>query len=151
MPKPKSRLIKSIAAESTINTALANITKVHEQTSAAVDAVSKASKKLAKEGAGLTRKRSTLNRRIVMLKKRIKKSNNADDRKALKSAERELAAVKKQTTKTVALKVKTADELRGLKAQAKRSSAYLAATIKIDKALNKPRKKRRKRRTKSDV
>jgi len=57
----------------------------------------------------------------------------------------ELAATRKALAKTRAAKAINSPELAALKAAQRQANAYSKAIAQADKALNKPKKKRRKR------
>lgn len=144
--KSKKTVVKSASLEKVIENSLAALSAANDNGDKAVAALSRTAKSLLSEGKRLSKKRATLSRRKKTATAKLKKDNNADNRKLLRDTVRELAAVRKLAASTTAAKSANAEELRGLKAQTKRSKAYLSALDKADKVLNKPRKTRRRRR-----
>ncbi|MDH3947726.1 MAG: hypothetical protein OEU74_02085 [Gammaproteobacteria bacterium] len=147
MPKKsKQTVVKSASLEKVIENSLAALNAANNDGEKAVAALSKTAKTLTSEGKRLSKKRATLSRRKKTATAKLKKANNAETRKLLKVTEKELNSVKKLAAKSAANKSANSNELNGLKAQTKRTKAYLAALEKADKILNKPKKKRRKKR-----
>lgn len=147
MPKKsKKSLVKSASLEKVIETSLATLDAANTGGEKAVTALSKIAKTLTAEGKRLSKKRTILSKRKKAAAAKLKKSGNAETRKLLNTTVKELNAVKKLAVKSAAAKSTNTDELKGLKAQTKRTRAYLAVLEKADKVLNKPTKKRRKKR-----
>ena len=144
--KSKKTVVKSASLEKVIETSLAALNAAKENGEKAVAALSINAKKLSAEGKRLSKKRATLSKRIKTTAAKFKKTGDAATRKLHKAATTELNSVKKLAAKSSAARSAIAEELRGLKAHTKRSKAYVAAHAKADKVLNKPVKKRRKKR-----
>jgi len=146
MPKKSKKVVKSASLVKTIDNALAALDAANVNGAAAVAELSKTAKKLTAEGKRLSKKRATLSKRKRTATAKLKKTGDAAVKKLINTTEKELNAVKKLAAKSSAAKSANAEELRGLKAQAKRSKAYMTVLAKADKVLNKPKKKRRKKR-----
>ena len=146
--KSKKPVVKSAALANVIEKSLAALGTANDNGEKAVAALSATAKKLTAEGKRLSKKRATLSRRKKATTAKIKKTNDADAKKLLKATEKELNSIKKLAAKSSAAKKANAEELKGLKASAKRTKAYLAVIAKADKVLNKPKKKTRKKRAK---
>ena len=146
--KSKKSVVKSAALEKTIGNALDALNCANDDGEKAIAALSKIAKSLTAESKRYSKKRATLSRRKKTLTAKLKKGPDADTRKLLNATEKELNAIKKLAAKCSATKSANSEELKGLKANTKRSKAYLAALTKADRILNKPKKKRRKKRAK---
>lgn len=150
MPKvAKKANIKSSAVEKTIDTAVSNMTQVCEDAAKAVADQTKEAKKLLLESRRASKKRATLMKRKKTATNRLKKDPTADNRKALKAVEKEIALVSKGLVKTRADKAAVTAELAALRANFKRVKTYLGVIGKADRALN--QHKKRKPRAKKKV
>ena len=146
--KSKKTVVKSTFIDKAVENSLAALNAAHDSGEKAIAALSKTAKSLTLEGKRLNKKRTTLSRRVTATTAKLKKTGDAETRKLLKLAEKELAAIKKLATKSVASKSAISNELKSLKAHARRTKAYLLGLEKADKVLNKPKKKKRKKRAK---
>jgi chemotaxis response regulator CheB len=140
----QKKIIKNVAVEKTISTALSSLTSIKDDCAAAVVSRSNDAKKWLAESKKLTKKRATLMKRKKAAATRLKKNPNADNRKAVKAVEKELATIVKMIDKSKPQKQANADELAGLKANLKAVSAYLISIEKSRKALEKPKKSKKK-------
>ena len=77
----------------------------------------------------------------------LNKDSSAANQKALKSIEKDIAANKKEAAKITAEKSLAIAELSALKVIAKRATVYTKAIASADKAMSKPKKRRKKRKT----
>ena len=109
-----------------------------------IAAATKQAKSYLAEAKRLGKKRTTLLKRKKSAAARLKKTTNADNRKAHKAIEKELTAVKKAIAKLTPVKSAHAIELASLKTTQKRINAYTGVLDKADKLLNKPKKKKPK-------
>lgn len=149
MPKKsKKSVVKSASLEKTIEGSLNALSDANDNGEKAVAALTKIGKTLAAEGKRHSKKRATLSRRKKTLSAKLKKSADAATKKLLSATEKEISVVKKLAEKCSAAKSANSEELKALKANAKRTKAYIAALTKADTILNKPKKKRRKKRAK---
>lgn len=146
--KAKKSVAKSASVEKVIGNAMTALAAANSDGEKAVATLSKIAKKLTTEGKRLSKKRATLTKRKKATTTKVKKDGSADAKKLLKATIKELNAVKKDAAKSLAAKTANNAELKGLKVSAKRTKAYLAVIAKADKVLNKPKKKRRKKRAK---
>jgi len=147
MPKAKT-MIKNHAVEKAVNTAMDTLTKAGAECSKSVAAATKQAKSYLAEAKRLGKKRVALLKRKKSAAARLKKTANAINRKAHKVIEKDLNAVKKAISKLTPVKKAHGLELASLKASLKRITAYTGVLDKADKLLNKPKKKKRKKRTK---
>ncbi|HED17757.1 MAG TPA: hypothetical protein ENI64_13215 [Gammaproteobacteria bacterium] len=144
--KSRTTVVKSASLEKVIETSLAALNAANDNGTKAVAALSKIAKKLSAEGKRLSKKRATLIKRKKATTAKLKKSDDAATRKLFKATTAELNAVRKMAAKSTSARSANTEELRGLKAQAKRAKAYTGVLTKADKILNKPVKRRRKKR-----
>jgi len=143
----KKAVVKSAAMAKTLDSALAGLATICESGGKAVDSRAKDGKKLAAASKRLGKKRTTLGNRKKTAAARLKKDATADNRNALKAVEKELAAVAKEIAKVKKAKDANNAELTGLRASVKRANAYVKGITAADKVLNKPKKKRRKKKS----
>jgi hypothetical protein len=148
MANAKKQVVKSAAVENKINSAMSTLSDAGVACQKAVTSRSADAKKLTNAARRLSKKRATLMKRKKTAAARLKKTPNAENRKAASAVAKELAATTKELTKARALKQANAAELSGLKASLKRVNTYAKVLDKADKELNKPKKKRRKKRVK---
>jgi len=145
MAKAK-RIVKSHAVEKAVNSAMSTLSNAGVECSKSITAATKQAKSYLAEAKRLGKKRVMLLKRKKSAAARLKKTANAVNRKAHKAVEKELAAVKKAIAKLTPVKSAHAIELSSLKASLKRITAYTGVLGKADKLLNKPKKKKRKKR-----
>jgi hypothetical protein len=147
----KQASVKSSVLDSRIDSAMAALAGAAADSAQAVDVRSKEVKKLTAEAKRLSKKRATLAKRKKTAAKKAKSLPGVETRKELNAIVKELAVVSKQAPKARAAKATAAAELSGLKSAAKRVAAYIKNLEKAEKVLNKPAKKRRKRRKAASV
>ena len=75
----------------------------------------------------------------------MKKDASVANKKALAAIKKDVAAIKKEAEKVKKMKLAVSDELATLKAASKRAIAYAKGVTAADKALNKPVKKKRRK------
>lgn len=143
--KKSTKTVTSAASIKVIEGALAGLADVASASAKAVVAVTKENKSLAAAAKRLGKKRSSLSKKKKSAAAKVKKESNAANKNALKSIDKELAVVKKEADKVKGQKATVSTELTGLKLASKRATAYAAALTKTDAILNKPKKKRRKK------
>jgi len=107
----------------------------------------KDAKKLTGAVKRLSKKRATLSKRKKLAAARAKKAPGADTRSALRTVVKDLASTRKELTRAKAAKDANAMELTPLKTAFRRANAYAKAIEKADKSLNKPKKKKARRRS----
>ncbi len=149
--KAKKSVVKSASLEKTIESSLAALNAANDDGDKAVTALSKIAKTLSAESKRYSKKQSTLSRRKKTLASKFKKNGDAATKKMLATTEKEIATLKKLATKCTAAKSANSEELKGLKANTKRSKAYISVLTKVDRILNKPKKKVRKKSTKKVI
>ncbi len=142
----KKTVVKSAVLSKKIESAIAALTEASEAGAKAIDVRGKEVKKLATAAKRLSKKRATLLKRKKTASNKLKSAPGVETRKALNAVVKELTAVSKQAPKARAVKAAAAAELAGLKSASKRVTAYVKSLEKADKLLNKPAKKRKKRR-----
>lgn len=140
-------LIKGGALEKLVDSAVDNMKTALASGSAAIDARSKEVKSLNNLSARLRKKRAALLKRKKATSSKLKKSPNAESRKLLRDVERELISVRKDLGKTTSAKEAASGELSVLKSNFKKASLYSKGIEKADKALNKPVKKKKRRKS----
>lgn len=141
------KIVKGTSIASKIQAATENLLSAKADGEAALSLLGGDRKKLLAENKRLIKKRGILTRKKQAAASRLKKTPNAENRKAASSITKELAAIKKAADKARAAKSANAEEYNAVKTALKQASTYVAVIEKADKLLNKPRKKvRRKRR-----
>jgi len=152
MAKAK-KLVKASALANLVCSATENLATAVNDGMAADNSLSRDKKKLVAEKRRLAKKRTVLTKKKTAASARLKKTPNAETRKAVATITKELAAIKKTGDQTRAVASANAEELKAVKATLKQATAYLAVIEKADKILNKPKKKRRtkKRATRKTV
>ena len=140
-------VIKAAALDKTINASTESLTKACGNAVTAVTTKSAEAKKLLAEVKRHLKKKSTLTKRSKTAEAKLKKDTNAANKKAVAAVAKELKATKAALDKTRASKAVVLTELASLKASSMRLTAYTKAIAVADKVLNKPAKKRRKRKT----
>ncbi len=149
MPKSKkATVMKSAVLEKLVSGSMNNLQVASDGGAKAIASRSAEAKKLLAESKRISKKRAILIRRKKTTSMKLKKVADAATRKILRDVEKELAAIKKVGEKVRASKTSLAEELKGLKENQKRAATYLNVIEKADKILNKPKKKKRRRRVK---
>jgi hypothetical protein len=144
MPTQRRTVAKSASVERNIATALEKLNAARRDGDRAVATRSRTSKRLSAESRRLNKRRGTLLRRKNAAAKRARATPSVETRKALREAVSELAATRKALAKVRTAKAVNSPELAALKAAQRQANAYGKAIAQADKALNKPRKRRRK-------
>ena len=139
MAKAK-KIVKATSLAKLVQSATENLSSAQKDGEAAASSLSKDRKKLLAEGKRIAKKRATLSKKKKAAATRLKKTPNAENRKALAGINKELATVKKAGEKARAVSSANGEELKSVKASLKQASAYLSAVEKADKVLNKPKK-----------
>lgn len=146
MAKKAKTIAKSAAVAKKIDTALGALGAALTDSDKAVAARTRTNKKLTAELKKLNRQRRVLAKRKATAAAKAKKAPSVETRRALRTVEKDLAATRKALTKARAEKKGNAAELSALKVAQRQSKAYAKAIAQADKALNKPKKRRRVRR-----
>ena len=141
-------VVKAAALDKMINASTESLSKACGNAATAVTKKSAEAKKLLAEVKRHTRKKATLTKRNKTAAAKLKKDANAANKKAVAGVAKELKATKAALDKARASKAVVMTELAALKVSSKRLTAYTKAIAAADKVLNKPAKKRRKRRVK---
>jgi hypothetical protein len=129
-----------------IQVATENLLTAKNDSEAAASSLEKDRKKLLAENKRIAKKRAVLSRKKKAAANRLKKTPNAENRKAVNSISKELTTVSKAGVKARAAKSANAEELKSVKTSLKQASTYIAVIAKADKQLNKPKKKRARKR-----
>ena len=145
MAKAK-RLASASSLAKKIQSATESLLVAKNDGEAAASSLEKDRKKLLAENKRLNKKRAVLTNKKRIAANRLKKTPNAENRKAANTINKDLAAIKKAGDKARAASSANSAELKLVKNSLKQASAYLAGMDKVDKLLNKPRKKRAKKR-----
>jgi hypothetical protein len=152
MTKGRVRMAKAkkIATSSSlakkIQIATENLLTAKKDGEAAASSLEKDRKKLLAENKRLTKRRAVLSRKKKAAANRLKKTPNVENRKEANSISKELTAVNKAGVKARAARSANAEELKSVRTSLKQASTYIAVIEKADKQLNKPKKKRAKKR-----
>ena len=141
-----NKIVKGSSLASKIRIATENLLLAKAEGETAESSLEKDRKKLLAENKRLTKKRGVLTRKKQIAANRLKKTPNAENRKAASSIIKELTVIKKAADKARAAKNASTEELNSVKTALKQASAYISMMEKADKVLNKPRKKVRKKR-----
>jgi len=154
--KKTASLVKSATAHKSIEQSVATVVSVTGDLNKAVDTTAKTAKKLAIESKKLGKKRATLLKKKKIASNKVKKEGGAAHKKALRDIEKELMGIKKSAAQVSSQKSAINEELSELKKIHKRANAYVKAISGVEKILNKPvkkvrRKKSVKRKTNSAV
>lgn len=146
MAKAKKKVASSASVNKKISSAVESLAAAWGDVQDAVATRSKAAKKMTAEVKKLSKKHATLAKRKKTAAAKHKKTATGETRKALNAVTKEIAAVKKVLSKARIEKSVHAAELAALKAGHRVAAAYTKVIEKADKVLNKPKKKRRKKR-----
>ncbi len=148
MPAKNKSVVKNASLAKVIETSLENLGKANANGTNALANATKIGKKLSAESKRLNKKRQTLSKRRNSAAAKARKDPVADNKNALKKVDKELAAVKKGIAKIKPVKAANSAELSGLRNSCRRLAAYGKALVAADIALNKPKKKAKKRKAK---
>lgn len=143
----KPTIAKSASIDKNIETAIEKLTAASLDGGKAVATRTKEGKKLTAAVRRLSKKRATLMRRKKTATTRAKNAPSAETRGALRTVLKDITSVTKELDKLRPQKNANAEELAALKAGERKATAYLKSIEKADKVLNKPKRKRRARRT----
>jgi hypothetical protein len=146
MARKAKTVAKSAAVTTKIANALGALGAARTDSDVAVAVRTKTAKKLTAELKKLNRKRRVLAKRKVAATLKLKKAPGVDTRKALRLVDKELVATRKALVKARADKAANATELAAMKAALRKTNLYTKALEKVDKALNKPKPRRKVRR-----
>ncbi len=139
----KSPVAKSAVVEKSIVSSLETLAKVCKDVDRAVTVRAGEVKKLMLQMKRLSRKKAVLQKRKKSLTVKIKKAPTAELKKTLRETEKELNAAKKEYAKLKLSRQTAATELANLRTHLKRVTAYMKVIKSADKALDKPKKKRK--------
>ena len=128
-----------------VDSAIASINDVAAAAAKAVIATDKEYKKLAKTAKSINKKRASLMKKAKAATNKMKKDASATNKKVVVVIKKDIAAIKKEIAKHKSVKSAVAEELATLKSASKRAVAYAKVVAGADKALNKPKKKTRKK------
>lgn len=143
----KKPVIKNTALVKVIDTSLTNLETATTNGVKALALATKKSKQSSTEGRRLNKKRVTLIKRRKTAAAKAKKDPDAANKKVLKAVDKELAAIRKEVAKNKIVKAANFEELSGLRVSCRRLEAYMKTLAAADRALNKPKKKTKKRKT----
>ncbi len=146
--KKKARSsISSNQSSKTVDDAIANLKNAAISTSKAVVDTTKNKKKLLIESKRLAKKLASLMKKKKSARAALNKDSSATNRKVLKNIEKDISVNKKEVAKITAEKSMAIAELSSLKIISKRAAGYVKALASADKTINKPKKKRRKKKS----
>ena len=138
-------VIKAAALGKTLDAHAESLSKASSHAATAITKKTAEAKKLLADVKRHTRKKGTLAKRIKTATTKLKKEANAANKKAVAAVTKEMNSIKSALDKSRAHKALVAIELTALKAASTRLTAYTKAVAAADKALNKPAKKKKKR------
>jgi hypothetical protein len=144
--KKKTLVAKAVMVEKSLENALVNLEAAFESGTKAAAERTQTGSQLAKLVARLSKKRAALMKRKKLAKTRVEKEASVDNKKALRDVTKELDTIKKELDKAKIAKDANNAELTPLRVALKRATAYRKGVTAADKALNKPKKKSRRRR-----
>jgi hypothetical protein len=140
-----NRLITGTAATAGVDMAVAKLDELAAKSTSAVNTVGKERTTLLTQSRRLSKKRATLMRKKKSATRRLRSDPSAANKKAVLAIEKEITSNKKEAARNNDRKSKVTNELKMLKAIAKRVTAYNRALEKVDKTLAKPKKRRARR------
>ena len=149
MVAKKNPDIKNIALVKVIDTSLAALGTAEANAAEALTLATKKNKQLSDEGKRLNKKCVTLIKLSKTAGVKTKKDPVAENKKALKMADKELAAIRKELATNKMVKTANLEELSSLRVSSRQLAAYIKALAAADRVLNKPKKKTKKRKTSS--
>lgn len=143
--KKAKKTVKGATHLKAVDSAIASINDVAAAATKAVIATEREYKKLAKAAKMMSKKRISLMKKAKIATNRMKKDASAANRKAVSIINKDIAAIKKELAKYNLVKSAISEELAALKSASKRAVAYAKGIVGADKVLNKPKKKKRKK------
>lgn len=138
-------VIKAAALSKTLDAHAESLSKASSHAFIAVTKKTAEAKKLTADVKRHTKKKATLAKRVKTAAARLRKDANATNKKAAAAVTKELNGIKSALDKSRAHKALVAMELSALNAAKKRLDSYTKAVAAADKVLNKPVKKKKKR------
>jgi hypothetical protein len=138
-------VIKAAALDKTISTATESLSKACGEATTAVAVKSAEAKNLLADVKRHLKKKTILTKRSKTAAAKLKKESNAVNRKAVAAVTKELKATNAALNKARTSKAAVLTELAALKSASKRLTAYTRSISALDKVLNKPAKKRIKK------
>lgn len=143
--KKAKKTVKGTTHLNVVDSAIANINDVATAATKAVIATEKEYKKLTKTAKSINKKRASLMKKAKTATNKMKKDASAANKKAMAVIKKDIAAIKTEVAKHKSVKSAVAEELATLKSASKRAVAYAKVVAGADKVLNKPKKKKRKK------
>ena len=143
--KKAKKMVKGAAHLKAVDSAIAGINDLAAVATKAVIATEKEYKKLVKTAKSMNKKRASLMKKVKAATNRMKKDASAANKKAVAVIKKDIATIKKEIARHNLKKSAVAEELATLKSASKRAVAYAKAVTGADKVLNKPKKKKRKK------
>ncbi len=140
-------VVKAAALDKTINASVDSLNKACSNATKALAKKTAEAKKQKAEVKRQLKKKATLTKRNKTAAAKKKKDANAINRKAAATVAKELKSTKSALDKARASNAVISSELGELKIASKRLTAYTKAIAAADKVLNKPAKKRKKRKS----
>jgi len=143
--KKAKKTVSSAAAVKMVDAAIADLAEVATTSARVILTLSKESKKLTTITRRLSKKRTVLMRKKKSAAGKMKMAPDAANRKNVKLIENEIAAIRKEAARVAGQKATLTPEMTALKSISKRAMTYTRALEQADKVLNKPKKKRRRK------
>ena len=143
--KKVNKTVKGATHLKAVDSAIASINDVAATATKAVIATEKEYKKLVKAAKSMNKKRAALMKKAKTATNRMKKDTSTANKKMVSVIKKDIAAIKKELAKHQSVKSVVSEELATLKLASKRAVAYTKVVVGADKVLNKPKKKKRKK------
>ena len=143
--KKAKKTVKGATHLKVVDSAIDSINDVAAAATKAVIATEKEYKKLTKAAKSVNKKRASLMKKAKIAANRMKKDASSANKKAVSVIKKDIAAIKKELAKHKSVKTVVSEELATLKSASKRAVAYAKVVAGADKVLNKPKKKKRKK------
>jgi len=142
----KNPVTKNSVIANSIASSVSNLEIALEKANKAVTAGSAESKKLLLETRRLRKRRTAQMGKKKRAVAADKKNSTVESRKAVRTITSELTATSKALVKATATRQAVLEELSGLKQSQKMLSGYVKGIYAADRALARPKKKRRAKR-----
>lgn len=145
MVQKKKKIVKGDDLLDAVDSAVSVIEQIYTNAIKAIVVATKDNTKLTKETKRISKKRSVLMKKKKSATAKVKKSPISANKKALKSVEKDITAIIKESDKISVQKSDISEELVTLKTVSKRTIAYMQGVKAADKVLNKPKAKPKKK------
>ncbi len=148
MPAAKRKQIKASAVQNIVDTSTSKITDTVSLAESTLGNHAKLSVKTLGVIRRLKKKKQTLQKRKTKAAQKHKTNPSAEGKKLIAATDKELKTVTREIDKNVRARKTVTEELSALRGAVRRLKAHASAIAKVEKELNKPPRKRRRRATK---